>query len=243
MRAETCGEIHMRTRTSRLKALASLYGAGFDEMDIDMAEDGWSVYAMSGDKTALLTAELPASAFEGYAPEGRLGIRARDLADALKHMGEETDVRLSDGGARLTLSSGGFSLKVPLPPAPDGERRTPRLDYHAGFVCDLDPIRKVVDASKSVVTRVSLGDGGLTVESLDDLGCGPRCDLPREAMASSEGRARAGYGTEALQAFASRFPKGALASVELGDDMPMTLSFALDGLEGAFMLAPMIEEA
>ena len=116
------------------------------------------------------------------------------------------------------------------------------MSYSAGFVCDLDPIRRVVDASKNMLTRISLDDGGLRVESLDDLGCGPSCGMPRDALASAEGTARAGYSTQCLQAFASKFPKGAIASAEMGDDMPLSLSFALDGLEGAYFLAPIIEE-
>ena len=233
----------MRIKTSRLKTLSTLFGAGYDYIDIEAAEGGWEAYAMSADLVTLMSARVPRDAFEEYAPQGRFEVAVKDLSDAIKHMGETTDVDLADGGARLVLASGGMSIKVPLPPAPTEERRRPKLPFSSGFVCDMDPIRKVVDASRSGIVRFRTSAEGLEVESLDEAGCGPKWTIPAADMPSIEGEASSGYGTAYVQQFAAKFPKGSLASVEFGSSFPMAMSYAIDMVEGTYIIAPIQEEA
>lgn len=232
----------MRLKTSRLRTLSTLFGSGYDYIDIDAGADGWEAYAMSADMVTLMSARVPKEAFEEYAPQGRFEVSVKDLSDALKHMGDTTDVDMSDNGARLVLASGGLSIKLPLPPPPEAERKRPTLPFSAGFVCDLDLIRKVLDASKCGLVRFKASPEGLTVSSIDETGCGPRCVMAAADMPSIEGEAEASYGVPYLQPFAAKFPKGSLASVEFGNDFPMAMSYAIDMVEGTYMMAPVREE-
>lgn len=231
----------MMIKTSALSALAGVFSGCYSHIDIEPTDEGWDAYALSDDKTSMMRARLPASAFQGYEPCGRFVVSCKDLSEALKAMGEASDVGFDARPSRMSLESGGLAMTVPLMPSAGGPKRVPSVPLDAGFVCDAAPLRKVVSLSRRCSVRLTLSGGTLTAESMDERGCGPRATVGAEEMEGADGEASAAYGAQALSEFLSRFPKGAMASFELGDDLPLKVAFALDGLEGAFYLAPMIE--
>lgn len=233
----------MKFDTSTLRTLTSIFSGGYDYMDVTMDEKGWDIWAMALDKTHMMTARIAgAPAEDGSDVYGRFEIKVKDLSETLKAMGVTTEAYLDRNIARLCVRSEGLQVVLPLPMASRSDRRMPNLRLTAGFMCDMSPFRKVVGMSKAAIMRLRLDRDGLELSSMDESGCGPRMSVPAQDLQSCEGEACAGYGTVVLKDFLDKFPKGAEASVEFGDGLPLKVSFAVDGVEGMYMLAPMIEE-
>ena len=233
-----------KTKTRSLATLAAVFSGPYDAIDIVSDERGWDAYALSTDKTSMMSAMLPASAFEEYEPLGRFVVDAEAMVAKLKNMGETTEVEMTHGGARMRFASDGFKDTMALFPVnEDSPRRMPRVALPAGCVCDLAPLRKVVKATDNQMVRIDVSGEGVRMQSFDESLCGPEAEIPAQSLMSVEGEGSAAYSTKSLEDFLSRFPKDAVASMELGNDLPLKMSFTVDGLEGVYFLAPWIEES
>lgn len=232
----------MKIKTERLKLLNSVFSSCAYDLDIIPNEDGWNVQAGSADHVCMMSVHIASTAFEDYEVYPRFALSIKNLTEGLKNMKAVTELKLTDGNARMVFSSEGLRMKIPLPMPHDENVRTPDLKFNSGFVCNLDSIRKVLDVAKSPIIRFNLDQDSLSVSSLDETGCGPSVDIPVDKLLSAEGVAKAGYGVGYLKDFVAKFPKDGVGSFEYDTDKPMSISFAIDEVEGKYLIAPMIEE-
>lgn len=222
--------------------LNTMFGSCAYDLDIIPNDEGWNVQAVSADHVCMLSVHIASTAFEDYEVYPRFTLDVKHFTEGLKNMKAVTELKLTDDNARMVFSSAGLRMKIPLPMPHDENIRTPDLKYKSGFVCNLDIIRKILDVAKSPIIRFNLDESKLVVSSLDETGCGPSIETPTSELLSAEGIAQAGYGVNYLKDFVAKFPKDGVGSFEFDTNVPMSISFAIDEVEGKFLVAPMIEE-
>lgn len=227
---------------SRILKTAAVCG---DEMQIQSDDGGWHAATLDPSHTAISTAEVPAGSFASYAPMGTFRFRIADLDPILRCRG---DVALKVTGGALEASSGTLSRRTPLF-APEAAPEYPSFGHDDLVTFEADLVRDAVmafDARRTALARLAVTDAALTVtvgEGADFIRAAVPAGDCLEWERSSSGDTRVILGLDWLQRYMRSVPTGALVTLELATDRPLTARVVSGGAELGWVCAPVLEGA
>lgn len=229
------------------KALKDTVGAasamGASELTVEPSERGWSVQIMSPSRTHVMTLDIPAERFEGYVQGKRFAVGTERLAKVLASCGAETDIEVGD---RVRVSSAGMRMTLPLIEAEETQRMNELEGFTSFVTVPIEVIRRMSDAApdKAMAVTIKVGETGMSLESMGDDGVNQTSlDVTADECIVCDGESEAMYAWSMLREFLKATPRGMDVSLQMARNYPMKATFETEeGVRGAFVLAPWIEE-
>ena len=236
-----------------LRTAVDVLGALVDECRVRFDEEGMHVAAMDPATVASVSLDLDPSAFDAFDVEERtLGVPLERLDDMLSMASGDDPVSLAfdPETRRLDVAVAGLDYSMALVD-PEAVRSPPDLDeldfeYSARVVLAAEALSRSVRAADMVSDHATVGvdvdDGAFVVTAEGDtddvrhrLSGKDLCDVDADEAESL-------YSVDYLRALDRPIPTGADVELELGTEIPLSLSF--DVADGAgsveFALSPRI---
>lgn len=219
----------------------------------DLAEfrpDGgvWKVYAYSPAQDRAVELTIPSEAFSQYCEPEPFAVQVRDLKSVCRTLKGAERVSLTIG-PRLVCEADGYRVTVPTEPVGEGRRppsaaaeRMP-LDAEAVTVPDtLVTVLRACDPKVTFACTLRLDAGGLTLDTTDEeMGRGVCVTVPPHMMDSTDGEGLAHYGLDGLKGMLEVLPKGRVADLRFGTDLPLVMMFHVGRMDCMYLIAPRIE--
>jgi proliferating cell nuclear antigen len=227
-------------------------GVLVEECKIHLEEDGFEIRAVDPANVGMVDLSLSATAFESYEADGGvIGVNLSRLEDiaGMADAGQLIHLELDEETRKLHISIDGLEYTLALidPDSIRQEPDIPDLDLSSEIVMEGADIDRSVKASDMVSDHIALGvDAGdeqfyvdaegdtddvhleLTAEDLIDLQAGDAHSL---------------FSLDYLKDMNKAIPNDAEVTVELGQEFPVKIHFAIAEGEGqvTYMLAPRIQ--
>jgi proliferating cell nuclear antigen len=235
-----------------LTATLDSVGVLVEECKIHLEEDGFEIRAVDPANVGMVDLSLSATAFESYEADGGvIGVNLSRLEDiaSMADAGQLVHLELDEETRKLHISIDGLEYTLALidPDSIRQEPDIPDLDLSSEIVMEGADIDRSVKASDMVSDHIALGvDAGdeqfyvdaegdtddvhleLTAEDLIDLQAGDAHSL---------------FSLDYLKDMNKAIPNDAEVTVELGQEFPVKIHFAIAEGEGqvTYMLAPRIQ--
>jgi len=231
-----------------LRAAFKAIGALVERVMVVPADDGWRIYAISADKITLANVLVGTAAFSDYHMWGPFAVAVKDILEPLSKPGDSATLDISSGALKVAIGRLRFTrgLEVPWEEYP----RMPHQNLTAEVSAPADAFGEVIGAVSEKEARYreivfALAGDVLTVTTSED---GQpfgevAMELPRADALIMEGSGRAAYSHRAVREIFSAVPRGADVDVQFADDNIMLVSYAVEGADIVFALAPWVEEA
>ena len=226
-----------------------------DECKIHLNEAGLAIRAVDPANVGMVDLELDADAFESYAGAdgGVIGLPLERLEDILDmaDAGQVIQFELNEETRKLHVDVGGLAYTMALidPDSIRDEPDIPDLDLPAEVTIEGRDINRSVKASDLVSDHIALGvnegDEEFYVEAegdTDDV----HLTLDRDdCIALTPGAAHSLFSLDYLKDMNKAIPSDAEVTLELGEEFPVKLHFAVADGDAAviFLLAPRIQNS
>lgn len=234
--------------TADAQMLRAVFGAVATQADtvrIVPSEEGWSMFARSADNVSMVGAEIPKESFDGYEVWGVTTVDCKDILEPLAKAKGPAVLDISTG--RLVVKAGGMRFVRALQAEYEELRSFRMLEFAAEAAVPMASLAPLLSAPvdrvrwKSIAIRID--EEGVSMEvSEDDQDIGAvSMDIPAADCLVLSGEGRAVFSAERVFQVLGAIPRDAEADISLSTDYPMMVSFAVNGAQARFMLAPRIE--
>jgi len=235
-----------------LTATLDSVGVLVEECKIHLEEDGFEIRAVDPANVGMVDLSLSAAAFESYEADGGvIGVNLSRLEDiaGMADAGQLVHLELDEETRKLHISIDGLEYTLALidPDSIRQEPDIPDLDLSSEIVMEGADIDRSVKASDMVSDHIALGvdagDEQFYVDAEGDtddvhleLGAADLIDL-------QAGDAHSLFSLDYLKDMNKAIPNDAEVTVELGQEFPVKIHFAIAEGEGqvTYMLAPRIQ--
>lgn len=198
--------------------------------------------ARSVDAVTLVRVTLAPGSLVGDPGRDRATIQLDKLLDALKGIKGPATIEWIPG--RVRVGNGRVRTVIALEGTDEEPLRIPDLPLSVSVMVPVEALNALTsktDAKSTAAFRFAIATDGLTVDAMDDTGLGSDLFIPASECTLIEGSGRAGYPWKQWTTFLKVIPKGTEILIELDDDYPCRVTFAGEGWEGLWMVAPRIE--
>ena len=206
------------------------------------ADGSVTTTARSPDSVTLVRATLAPGSLTGTPDRECATFKLCDLASALKGLKGTATLEWLSG--RVRIGDGRVRTVIALEGRDEDKLRIPDLDLSASVMIPAESLSALTGRTDPKVTsayRFDVTPAGLTIDAADETGIGSDLTIPASDCIMIEGSARAAYPWKPWATFLKVIPKGTDILIELDIDYPCRVTFAGEGWEGLWMVAPRIE--
>lgn len=235
----------MTVDAGTITAIITAVDTQSDYVTLDITPDGSvSSTARSADAVTMIRIVTPPRTVTGTICTERCTFPTGRFLAALKGLKGAVTIDCIPGCWRI--GDGRFRTTLAVESRTDDPVRMPDLSFPASVMVCSDALRTLTsrtDAKEASAYRVTVSPDGLSVDASDSsTGLGTELTVPASECTLVEGSASAAYPWAPWAAFLKAVPKGSDVLIELDRDYPCRVSFAGEGWEGLWLVAPRIEE-
>ncbi|MFC5972716.1 DNA polymerase sliding clamp [Halomarina salina] len=228
--------LHVVAPAATLRTAVDVLGALVDECRVQFDEEGLHVAAMDPATVASVSLDLDTAAFDTFDVEERtLGVPLERLDDVLSMASGDDPVSLAldPETRRLDVAVAGLDYSMALVD-PDAIRSPPDLDeldfeYEASVVLEAEALSRSIRAADMVSNHATVGveeEGEAFVVTAEGDTDDVRHRLSGEDLVDIDAcEAESLYSVDYLRALDRPIPGGSEVSLELGTEIPLSLSF------------------
>lgn len=232
----------MTMDAATLTAILTAVDTQSDYVTLDIAPDGSvSSTARSVDAVTLIRIVTPPGTMTGTLCTERCTFPTDRFIAALKGLRGNAVIDWIPGLWRV--GDGRFRTSLAVEFKTDDPVRMPDLSFPASAMVNSDALRTLTsktDVKNATAYTLRVSPDGLTIDSTDDSCTGAELTVPASECTLVEGTASASYPWVPWTAFLKAVPKGSDVLIELDRDYPCRVSFAGEGWEGLWLVAPRI---
>jgi len=241
-------------RTSVLRESVDAVRAIVDEAKFNLTPTGISVRAVDAANVAMVSLELPDSAFESYSVEGEItiGIDLSKFVDLLK-MGDPDSVceldLVDSGRLKIKMGSLNYSISLLEPSTIKRDPKIPEIELPAEIVLKGSDFRRGIKASEPIgdYLVVEINTKPMEMFTMETEGDVDKVtlNLTKDDVFSisvvGEETVRSMFGIEYLKEISKVTSATDEVKLKVGSDFPVDISFLLGDASVRYLLAPRIE--
>ncbi len=221
-----------------------------DEARFRISPEGIAVRAVDPANVAMVSFDLPASAFDGFeADDSEIGMDLTKVTDILSVVDKNETIlmELDDLSQKLLIQAGGLSYTISLldPSTIRAEPKIPQLELPAEVVLNGMDLRRAVKAAEKISDHMLLGvEGDVFFMEAEGDTDRVRLEMPRDQLIDLKpGDARSLFSLDYLSDIAKPASKSNEVALSLGLDFPVKINFSIPNSDGEvkYLLAPRIE--
>ena len=237
-------------KSDTLKGLVNIISTLIDEVKFTITADGMTLKAVDAAHVAMIEMEVGKGAFESYEAEAcEIGLDLDKVKSVLKlaASGDIIKMEQDDTHGRLVFKVGNITRRMNLvDTASMNDPKVPQLSLATDISLKVDELQKGIRAAESISDHITLRVG----VGYFELSCEGDTDsvslrLEGDAIESinAESDVQSMFPLDYFSNIVKAIPAGTVVRVELDNDYPVKLVFALaDGqVKVNYLLAPRIE--
>lgn len=237
-------------KSDTLKGLVNIISTLIDEVKFTITADGMTLKAVDAAHVAMIEMEVGKGAFESYEAEAcEIGLDLDKVKSVLKlaASGDIIKMEQDDTHGRLVFKVGNITRRMNLvDTASMNDPKVPQLSLATDINLKVDELQKGIRAAESISDHITLRAG----VGYFELSCEGDTDsvslrLEGDAIESinAESDVQSMFPLDYFSNIVKAIPAGTVVRVELDNDYPVKLVFALaDGqVKVNYLLAPRIE--
>ncbi len=240
-------------RADTLKGLVSVVSTLIDEVKFTITPEGMTLKAVDPAHVAMIELNIEAGAFESYqADQTEIGLDLDKVKDVLKlsSPGDIISMEQDEGYGRLIFKVGNITRRMNLVETSSmNDPKVPQLELSAVIDVPVSELQRGIKASESISDHIAL----TITEDYFELACegdtdsvNLKLDKSQLSSLSLSGDSQKYCSLFPLDYFSNLIkavPSDATIRIELDNDYPVMLNFALAEGKGAvkYLLAPRIE--
>ena len=237
-------------KSDTLKGLVNIISTLIDEVKFTITADGMTLKAVDAAHVAMIEMEVGKGAFESYEAEAcEIGLDLDKVKSVLKlaASGDIIKMEQDDTHGRLVFKVGNITRRMNLvDTASMNDPKVPQLSLATDISLKVDELEKWIRAAESIFYHITLRAG----VGYFELSCEGDTDsvslrLEGDAIESinAESDVQSMFPLDYFSNIVKAIPAGTVVRVELDNDYPVKLVFALaDGqVKVNYLLAPRIE--
>lgn len=237
-------------KSDTLKGLVNIISTLIDEVKFTITADGMTLKAVDAAHVAMIEMEVGKGAFESYEAEScEIGLDLDKVKSVLKLAASGDVIRMEqdDTHGRLVFKVGNITRRMNLVDTTSmNDPKVPQLSLATNISLKVDELQKGIRAAESISDHITLRAG----PSFFELSCEGDTDsvslkLEEGAIESldADSEVQSMFPLDYFSNITKAIPAGTVVRVELDNDYPVKLVFALaDGqVKANYLLAPRIE--
>jgi len=232
-----------------LKGIVNIISTLIDEVKFTITSEGMTLKAVDAAHVAMIEMNLTKGAFESFSAEDtEIGLDLEKVKGVLKLAGSGETIRMEqdDATGKLVFKVGNITRRMSLIDTTGmNDPKVPQLNLTATITVPIEELQKRVRAVESISDHITLKAG----PEFFELSCEGDTDSvslrldPSSAKISTDSDVCSMFPPDYLANIIKAIPSGTQVDIELDNDYPMKLVFALaDGAAKVdYLLAPRIE--
>jgi proliferating cell nuclear antigen len=236
-------------KSDTLKAMVNIISTLIDEVKFTVKPDGMTLKAVDAAHVAMIEMNINEKAFESYSAEDtELGLDLEKVKGVLKLAGSGEVIRMEqdDSTGKLVFKVGNITRRMSLiDTAGMNDPKVPQLSLAATIEVPIEELQKGIRAVESISDHITLKAG----PEFFELSC--EGDTDSVSLRLDKSTATIDTSSDVCSMFPPDYlaniikaiPAGTKVNIELDNDYPVKLVFALAGgaMEVSYLLAPRIE--
>ncbi len=236
-------------KSDTLKGLVNIISTLIDEVKFTIKPEGMTLKAVDAAHVAMIEMDITKAAFESYSAEDtELGLDLEKVKGVLKLAGAGEIIRMEqdDSTGKLVFKVGNITRRMSLIDTTGmNDPKVPQLNLTATITVPVEELQKGIRAVESISDHITLKAG----PEFFELSCEGDTDSvslkldSSAAKISTESDVCSMFPPDYLANIIKAIPSGTQVNIELDNDYPVKLVFALaDGSAKVdYLLAPRIE--
>ena len=240
-------------RADTLKGLVNVISTLIDEVKFTISPEGMTLKAVDPAHVAMIELNIEAGAFESYqADQTEIGLDLDKVKDVLKlsSSGDIISMEQDEGYGRLIFKVGNITRRMNLVDTTSmNDPKVPQLELSANIEVNVSELQRGIKASENISDHIAL----TITEDYFELACEGDTDSVNLKLDKSQlsnldinGDGQKFCSLFPLDYFSNLIkavPSDAVIRIELDNDYPVMLNFALAEGKGSvkYLLAPRIE--
>ena len=232
-----------------LKGIVNIISTLIDEVKFTITSEGMTLKAVDAAHVAMIEMNLTKGAFESFSAEDtEIGLDLEKVKGVLKLAGSGETIRMEqdDATGKLVFKVGNITRRMSLIDTTGmNDPKVPQLNLTATITVPIEELQKGIRAVESISDHITLKAG----PEFFELSCEGDTDSvslrldPSSAKISTDSDVCSMFPPDYLANIIKAIPSGTPVDIELDNDYPMKLVFALaDGAAKVdYLLAPRIE--
>ena len=232
-----------------LKGIVNIISTLIDEVKFTITSEGMTLKAVDAAHVAMIEMNLTKGAFESFSAEDtEIGLDLEKVKGVLKLAGSGETIRMEqdDATGKLVFKVGNITRRMSLIDTTGmNDPKVPQLNLTATITVPIEELQKGIRAVESISGHITLKAG----PEFFELSCEGDTDSvslrldPSSAKISTDSDVCSMFPPDYLANIIKAIPSGTQVDIELDNDYPMKLVFALaDGAAKVdYLLAPRIE--
>ncbi|MBQ7979239.1 MAG: proliferating cell nuclear antigen (pcna) [Candidatus Methanomethylophilaceae archaeon] len=232
-----------------LKGIVNIISTLIDEVKFTITSEGMTLKAVDAAHVAMIEMNLTKGAFESFSAEDtEIGLDLEKVKGVLKLAGSGETIRMEqdDATGKLVFKVGNITRRMSLIDTTGmNDPKVPQLNLTATITVPIEELQKGIRAVESISDHITLKAG----PEFFELSCEGDTDSvslrldPSSAKISTDSDVCSMFPPDYLANIIKAIPSGTQVDIELDNDYPMKLVFALaDGAAKVdYLLAPRIE--
>ncbi|MBQ9689002.1 MAG: proliferating cell nuclear antigen (pcna) [Candidatus Methanomethylophilaceae archaeon] len=232
-----------------LKGIVNIISTLIDEVKFTITSEGMTLKAVDAAHVAMIEMNLTKGAFESFSAEDtEIGLDLEKVKGVLKLAGSGETIRMEqdDATGKLVFKVGNITRRISLIDTNGmNDPKVPQLNLTATITVPIEELQKGIRAVESISGHITLKAG----PEFFELSCEGDTDSvslrldPSSAKISTDSDVCSMFPPDYLANIIKAIPSGTQVDIELDNDYPMKLVFALaDGAAKVdYLLAPRIE--
>lgn len=220
-----------------------------NEALFNFGNDGLIVRAIDPANVSMVEVEAPPTAFDVYSvnEEVKIGLDVNRIVDFLKIAKKKDSIEMEYDKERnqFKIKVGNIEYQIAtIPPENMKEPKTPDLQLTAKVVIDAGEFKSAIQCiskikAEAVVFRTD--ETGLYIEANTDTDRIAFNVSELQMIEFNKATAKSMYSMEYLKDLTKIAEKGDTVAIEFGNDLPLSLTYNVDGINIRYLLAPRIE--
>ena len=232
-----------------LKGIVNIISTLIDEVKFTITSEGMTLKAVDAAHVAMIEMNLTKGAFESFSAEDtEIGLDLEKVKGVLKLAGSGETIRMEqdDATGKLVFKVGNITRRMSLIDTTGmNDPKVPQLNLTATITVPIEELQKGIRAVESISDHITLKAG----PEFFELSCEGDTDSvslrldPSSAKISTDSDVCSMFPPDYLANIIKAIPSGTQVDIELDNDYPMKLVFALaaGAAKVDYLLAPRIE--